>query len=275
MINRATLLRAVLLVFIGALWYWALNTYTSNFGVDWHESFYPLTELLLHGSNPYALPGRVFTLWALVPLIPFALLGEHWGGILLYIFNFGVLILLLRRIGHSFTTSLMLMLSPVAIFYLHHLNIDSLVLLGFVLPQPLAFFFLMAKPQAGAGLVAYEFWVTLRTAGWEVAVQRILPVSIALVMNIALYLWAGNKSINITVQQYNMTLFPWFVPAGIILFIAGLRAQKRHYAIAASPFFSPYVSLGSWIVAMLAALENSYVMFGAVLLAWLFCFLHR
>jgi hypothetical protein len=124
------------------------------YGIDWSMYFRPAARAMLSGESPYAVQGFYNPPWALVPLLPLALLPESLGRALLFLISFGSMFFIIRRLGArglvgvtAFLVSL-----PVA-FGLFNGNIDWLVMLGFLLPPRVGMLFVCLKPQVGAAVI--------------------------------------------------------------------------------------------------------------------------
>lgn len=67
--------------------------------------------------------------------------------------------------------------------------------------------------------------------------------------------------------SWNLNLFPYSIPIGLILLY---MAQKNYsLAISASPFFSPYMSFGSWSIAQLGLVGNNLLTFAITSGLWI------
>lgn len=255
---------------IGIPLYWFESTRLLHFNVDWNIAFYPATRLLLQGRDPYAIPYFHNPIWALLPLIPFALLGQTLGGALLFFFN----LFTYAYVGYHFkgkpVALLALLLSPL-VFYNQFLgNIDSLVLWGLLLPPPLGLFFIAIKPQIGVGLVLYLAHAAWLEGGWRKLLSGFAPVAVALALSFLFFgNWLVSKSENVVSAYWNLSLFPWSVPVGLLLLFVAFRRRRVTVSLSASPFLAPYLSLGSWSIALMGMLDNNLLMVGTVFGLWL------
>ncbi len=67
-----------------------------------------------------------------------------------------------------------------------------------------------------------------------------------------------------------MSLFPWSVPVGLAPKGLSIRRLELTLALSSSPFLAPYISLGSWSIALFGLLESPPAMVGVVFGLWLF-----
>ena len=64
-------------------------------------------------------------------------------------------IIAMRRLGASLIVILLMFMTPQLWWSIVYGNLDFLVVLGIILPSPLGLFFVLSKPQAGAGIAIY------------------------------------------------------------------------------------------------------------------------
>ena len=103
-------------------------------GVDWYDTFRPAARELLFARNPYKIEGFFYAPWALLPIMPIAILPENVGravSVLVSMLAFGFTA---YRLDAKPVALLAFMLSPPAIHCLLNANIDWMPVLGFVLP---------------------------------------------------------------------------------------------------------------------------------------------
>lgn len=264
------MLLALTCLVIGVPLYWFESTRLQYFNVDWNIAFYPAARLLVKGLNPYSVVRFHNPIWALIPLIPFVLLGKNLGGLFLFFFN----LFTYAFVGYRFTRKpvalLAMLLSPLVFYNLFLGNIDSLVLWGLLLPPPIGLFFAMTKPQIGIGLVLYIAYTTWRDAGWRRLLFIFAPVTIALAISFLIFgNWMINSSENVLDAYWNFSLFPWSLPFGLLLLGIAIRNRNIQTSVSASPFLTPYLSVGSWSVVLMGLIDNNLLMVGVVFGLWL------
>ena len=238
------------------------------FGIDWRETYYPAVTLLLHGKNPYAVTTLHNAVWALFPLIPIALVGEKAGEILMFFVAFGVYVYVARKLGATPLSLILFMTSPLIVYNLMLGNIDWLVVLGFIMPPSAGLFFVLLKPQIGIAVVVYWLWTSYKSGGIKDVGKTFLPATFFIAISFFLFgNWITGRSDNLLSAGWNLSFFPYSVPIGLLLLI--MAWKKKNYAISASPFFSPYMSFGSWSIAQLGLIENNLLTFSITIGLWL------
>ncbi|HEX8992800.1 MAG TPA: hypothetical protein VF784_14065 [Anaerolineales bacterium] len=268
--HRDLFLLALACLIIGIPMYWFQSTHLIHFNVDWNIAFYPATRLLLQGQNPYSVGRLHIPIWGLIPLIPFAVLGHDLGGLLLFFFNLFTYAYVGYRFKGKPVALISLLLSPLVFYNLFLGNIDSLVLWGLLLPPPIGLFLIAIKPQIGIGVAVYLAYALWREGGWRKLLPAFAPVTVALVISfLVLGNWVANTSEDVMTSYWNFSFFPWSVPIGLFLLIVAIVRRKIAVSLSASPFFAPYISVGSWFVAFMGLLENNLAMVGAVFGLWL------
>ncbi len=263
-------------VLIGVPLYWLESTHLQYFNVDWNIAFYPATRLLLQGQNPYSVTPFHNPVWALLPLIPLVLLGQRTGGLLLFFFSLFSYTFLGFHFKAKPLALIALLLSPLMFYNLFLGNIDALVLWGLLLPPPIGLFLVAIKPQIGIGISIYLAYSLWRESGWRGLLLGFAPVTVALVLSFLLFgNWMANPAENVVTAYWNLSLFPWSLPIGLALLVIALRRRKLTVSISAAPFLAPYLSLGSWSVALMGLLENNLAMVTVVSGLWLLYALHQ
>jgi hypothetical protein len=245
-----------------------LVTYYVPYGVDWRTAFRPAAQALLHLESPYSVEGYFNAPWALLPLIPIALLPESLGYALLVLFSLAGFSYTAHRIGARPSVIVILLLSPPVIHSLLNGNIDALAVLGFVMPPQIGLFFILIKPQIGIALAIYWLIESWREGGVHLTFKTFAPVTGLLIISFLLFgLWPLRFKDEIHLW-WNASLWPASIPIGLGLLAAALRGKKKEYAIAASPFLSPYVLLHSWVGALLAMVSRVRWITLAVMFIW-------
>ncbi len=267
---RHLLLAALITVALGMpLYVWEIR-YLDWSGVDWWLAYYPAGNLLLHGADPYQIPNFHNPTWALLPLLPFVLMGKTAGGIAVFFVNLFSFAFIAFRLGAKLPAVLMLVLSPFMFYTVYFDNIDWLILWGFILPAPMGLLLVMLKPQAGIAVALYWAYAAWHDGGWRKLVVLFSPLVGALAMNFAIFgNWLRPTSDHLTNGPYNQSVFPWSVPIGVLLLFLAIRFRKQHLSISASPFLSPYLNMGSWTVVFVGLVDNAWLMPVAFIVSWL------
>ncbi len=146
---------------------------------------------------------------------------------------------------------LCVLLSPSMLYVLLHGQIDALVIAGALLPAAWWPLVALTKPQVAIALAVGtppRLW--LRAA---------VILAIAFGVTLLIFgLWPRdllNQPTPFMDESHNLWkgLWPFQVPAGILLVTVGLQRRDERFLIAASPFLSPYAALSSLFGLWLAA----------------------
>jgi hypothetical protein len=239
------------------------------YGVDWRNVFRPAAQAVLRLESPFSVEGYFNAPWAVLPLIPLAILPES--------ISYGLLVLL-SMIGFAYTAYRLgarpivvvaVLLSPPVLHSLLNGNIDALAVLGFVLPPQIGLFFLLIKPQIGMAVAFYWFIERWRQAGIREVVRIFTPILFALILSFILFgLWPLQFEQEIDLW-WNASLWPASIPVGLVLLVVAFRRRRMEYAMAASPCLSPYVLLHAWVGALLALVSQVPETLTAVLGLWI------
>ena len=240
-------------------------------GIDWQNTYRPAALALLAGRSPFDVEIYFAAPWALLPLLPFALLPAQVGRGALFVLGLLAFAYTGSRLGAKPVALAAFLLSPPVLHCLLNANIEWLPLLGFVLPPQIGLFFIAIKPQIGAAVGVFWLVEAWRRGGPKEVVRVFWPVSAALGISFLLFgLWPlrFQQTIALT-QSYNASLWPLSIPVGLALLAAALRRRSLRPAMAASPCLSPYVLLHAWVGALAAILELPLETVVAVLGLWL------
>jgi len=237
--------------------------------VDWHLFFRPAAQELLHLRSPYSVQGFPMPPWMLLPVLPLALLPENIGGALFLLLNLMVFVYSAYRLGATTTTMVVFLLSPPVLHSLLNGNVDSFVVLGFVLPPPIGLFFLSIKPQIGAGVALFWLVEAWRTGGLREVFKTFTPVAIAWLASILVFgFWFLNWENKVDLW-WNASAWPLSIPVGLALLVAAVRKRKMEFAMPAAPCLSPYVLLHAWSGALAALMTLPAEMIAAVAGLWI------
>lgn len=236
--------------------------------IDWHTAFRPAALELMAGRSPYGVEGYFNVPWALLPLIPMALLPENIGRAVLAFLSLAAYTYVAHRLGAKPPATALLLVSPPVLHGLLNGNIDWLAALGFTLPPQIGLLFIAAKPQMGIAVGLYWFAEAWRD-GWKAVVKTFWPITILMLLSLALFgLWPARAQREIQLW-WNASLWPASIPVGLALLTAAIRTRKMAYAMGASPCLSPYVLLHSWVGALLAVVSQLPEMIAATIGLWI------
>jgi hypothetical protein len=237
--------------------------------IDWDTAFRPATLLLLRGQTPYSNPLMIHAPWALIPLIPLALLPSAVGSVILIICGLISYTFVAHRLGAKTISIIFLLLSPPVFHVLLNGNLDWMAAIGFVLPPQFGLFFIAIKPQMGIAVAIFWLVEAWRQGGIKQVFKVFAPFTIALLLSFAIFgLWPLGA---FRTQNYwwNASLWPMSIPVGLALLVAAIRKRKIEYAMAGSPCLSPYVLFHSWVGALLAVVSSVPETIAAVIGLWI------
>ncbi len=239
-------------------------------GIDWKETFYPGARAVLEGRTPYTVPTFRNVPWTILPLLPFALLSERVGGIAFFIASFAAYAWVAYRMNASRIALIAFLISPPVFYGMRMLNVDILVLIGFVLPAPAGLFFVIIKPQMGVVMVIFWLVEAWRKGGIPEVLRTFLPVTLVLLLSFTLFgNWVAGRQADLPGSFWNASLWPWSIPIGLGLLMVSLRDRRKELAMSASPFLSPYLAYHSWAAALLGLIQRDFELVTVVIGMWL------
>lgn len=237
--------------------------------IDWSTAFRPATLALLSGKNPYENPLMIHAPWSMIPLIPFALLPEAVGRVMLVFCGLCSYIFVAHKFGAKPIGVAFLLISPPVLHVLLNGNLDWLAAIGFVVPPPIGLFFISIKPQMGIAVAPFWLINAWRTGGWRQVVKTFAPFTLILLLSFVIFGFWPQGLTRTTNYWWNASLWPMSIPVGLALFVTSIRKQKVEYAIAASPCLSPYVLFHSWVGVLLAIVASTPETIAAVIGLWI------
>jgi hypothetical protein len=234
----------VLILFaLGAVGLCALLAVALPPACDWQRFYVPATCAVWRGESPYDPQYGFFNPpWVLLLLTPFAV-HEAVGRAALFVLALATIAAVVRRLGGTLLTALLVLASPPMLNLLWDGNIDWLALGGLLLPPRWGLFLVTIKPQVGLGIAVWWAVEAWREEGWKGVWDPVL-------------------------RLWNTSLWPWSAPVGVALLGWGIRARDLHPALAAAPLLSPHVILHSWITALVALARKPVVLAVLVVALW-------
>jgi uncharacterized membrane protein (DUF485 family) len=236
-------------------------------GPDWRNVYLPRLSEMLAGQSPYLTGGVFNPPWILALLLPLVALPPDVSSAILAGITAACFALAAIRLHAKPASALFFLLTPAVTFSIRGGNVDFLVALGASLPPQIGLFLVLAKPQMGAILALFWLWEAWRRGRFREVARVFGPLTAAFLLSFVLYgNWVGHALRLADGHAYwNTSLFPASIPIGIALAIVSFRSQKPGFALAAAPFFSPYVGAGSWSTVVLGLLPDN-LLFVAVAL---------
>lgn len=227
-------------------------------GDDW-ETFFGAARRLADPARP--LYGERITHayysnppWLAALLLPLAALPFRTGWAILAAGTLVAAVVLLRRwdARPGLTKPVLVLLSPAILYTVMHGQIDVVILLGVLLPVEWWGLVALTKPQIAVGLavmVPRRLWL-----------QAAAIIGVALLLSFVLAgFWIPDlldQPRPFLEQGHNLWLglWPFQVPAGVLLVTLGYARKDERLLIAGSPFLSPYAAMsslaGPWIAAI-------------------------
>ena len=236
---------------------------------DWSKVYRPAALALANGRSPYDINYFVNPPWVLIPFLPLLLIPEAVGRAILALCALIALIYLSHRLGAKPIASLIFLLSPPVIQMIQDGSIDWLVALGFILPPQIGLFFVVIKPQIGMAVVIFWLVQSWRKNRLREIIRVFAPVSLVTIISFGLFGFWPLGLENALKWGVTASLWPLSIPIGLTLIVGSIRKQKTEYAMAASPFLSPYVILHSWIGPLLAIVSSVPETVAAVVGLWI------
>jgi len=226
--------------------------------VDWHGTFRPAVQALVHGQSPYGR-GLYNPPWALLPLLPFAA-DEVMGRAALFLLALVTLGLVVIRLGGSPVSLGLIVIAPPVVHMLLNGTLEWLVLAGLLLPPRWGLFAVLVKPQTGAGIAVWWVCEAWRDGSWRGVLTLTWPVGLAFLGSLVLFgFWPLDARSTIGLR-WNASLWPWSVPVGLALLAWGVWKREALPALAAAPFLSPYVLFHGWSGALVALVRRPVVL---------------
>jgi hypothetical protein len=237
-------------------------------GVDWKGAFRPATLEMIAGRTPYG-HGAYNPPWALLPLIPFALLPPALGAAVVFVLGLFMFGFSAHRFGAPAWLVVMFALSFPVLGNSWNGNLDWMVALGCTLPPQIGLLLVLTKPQLGAGIALFWLIEAFRRGGLRETVRVFAPVGIAYLVSFALYgLWPLNM-VRMGNSQWNGSLWPVGVAIGAPLLVSAIRSRNPDLAITSSPFLAPYISGHGWSIALFGLIRRPAVCAAAILAMWI------
>jgi hypothetical protein len=235
---------------------------------DWSGQIQPGVQTLLSGHNPYSQPNFFIAPWGALLLAPFAVLPGNLGRDMLAVIGLLAYLAIARRMGAKPPAMIAVALSPLVLQELVYGNIDWLALTGLLLPPQLGLFLVVLKPQVGAGVAC--FWMVEAIRG-KCLLRTFLPIAVTTGVSLMLYGWWPLHMLAVP-SQFNDSLWPFSLPAGLVLLYFALTRRNERSALAAAPCLSPHVIFHSWVVGLLALTTNNDLTIVDSIGTWLLIF---
>jgi len=225
---------------------------------DWYNTYDPAARGIFSGRSPYEQPLYLNPPWAVLLLIPFVLFPPMLARGLVLVASVVALIYTAWRLRANMLAIIALLLSPTAVGSLLAGNLDAFVQLGMFLPPAWGLLVLMIKPQVGVGVAVYYFIDTWRENKDKVKalLRTFVPVALAYIVAAIIFPVWIERMVNKPANIWNRSIFPYGVPIGLFFLYLAIRHRNAFFAMAATPFFAPYLTFYTYIIVQLGLLHE-------------------
>lgn len=264
-------LSAAILVLVIPLLIWVTSLILENNawinGHDWLDYFRPASLAMLRGQTPYTYP--VYNPpWVLALLAPLALLPDNLSVASIVLLSYLSYALVIARLKVDKWNFLIFLANPALFEEIMQSNIDWIVPLGLAFPPQIGLFFVLAKPQIGAGVALFWLVEAYRSGGTRQVIKTFLPVTIAFALSFALYGFYFLNGTEVLAADWNKSFFPYAVPLGLFLMYYSLKKRDVFPALASAIFLSPYFAPQSLSVPIFGTVKSRWLLVGAVVVSW-------
>jgi len=213
---------------------------------DW-QAYRAAVLAFLAGQNPYHAGWGIFRFfyppWALIALLPYALLPHDAAFFAMAITSSLVLIMLSRRFGLGTLGTFFLLSTPMHLYALGYGNAAWLPWIGLLLPTPLALIFLSIKPHVTFAVILVVLLREWDRRGLYGVMLAAAPTALLTIVWLALWGLPDLGGPNIG----NISLFPWTLLLGIPALAIALHRRSVRMAAFANPFLIPYVTFHGYL----------------------------
>ena len=230
-------------------------------GLDMRNDILPALQ---HWKAPW-LEGMPIFPWATLVLMPLRLITPRAATSLINFISVIITALVIRKYKGNMLFVVPIVFSPIGQPLLFNGQTDAVVLTSLLLPAGFDLLFFW-KPQ----VLAHAFWVRFRS---NFKIYLIAGTSILLISFFIWGFWPG-ELLDFTRDHllggyWNMSLWPYSIPIGLILIFLSLKKTDESYGLMASPLLFPYVSAGSYIGLLIGVASKWPKLFGLVYLGWI------
>lgn len=264
----------MLALLVGYILFMSLFTVWQEHSTDWFNMFQPVGERALSGDlRFYGDTGFYNPPYAVLLIAPLSALDPLTGSALWTAIMFASYFTFAVGLKFKPASAFFFLVSGPVVLSLWWGNLDGLIFLGAVISPFLGIPLLLLKPQVGIGLILYytihyfaEPGIDRETLiGFEAAAIIGLCILIAPGM-IASFNSVSN--VNLSLLRHGFILAFLSIWVGGALTVSGVATRNKALALAASPFFAPYVAFNS-LAGLLAPLGKRPLYMGALsVLSW-------
>jgi len=239
-------------------------------GIDWHNTYRPAALAMLQGKSPFSIEIYYAAPWALVPLMPFAVMPYWLGRLGVFILGLCAFAFTAYRLGARNWNLVIFMMSAAVIGCLNNGNIEWMPLLGIVLPPQYGLILLAVKPQLGVGLGVYWLITIWKDKGFWQMTRTFAPVLLLILASVALYgFWFLRFEQTVAWSRDNTSLGLQGMFIGAVALVWSIHNHDDRTALAAGPFLAPYVLQFTWSATLTPFLNKRLELLTAVVFLWL------
>jgi hypothetical protein len=238
-------------------------------GLDWRDTYRPAALAMLRGESPFSVEIYYAAPWALIPLMPFALMPYAIGRAGVFVLGLAAFAFTAHRMGARGWVMVVFLCSAAVVGCLNNGNIEWMPLLGIVLPPQLGLVLLAVKPQVGVGLGLFWMFMIWRSDGPLKVLKTFAPVTVLLLISFALYgLWPLRFEQTIAWSADNTSLGWYGMALGWAVLMRAIRKGDEGMALASGPLLAPYVLQFTWSALLVYLLKHPLELAGTVAILW-------
>lgn len=237
--------------------------------VDWHYVFYPVSQSVF---KPYSIQGFINPPWITIILYPFHFLSEQTSLVINATLNFTIFFSLIYKKRGNLLSILLTFTSYPFISSVANGTIEWIPALGFFFPNALGIILILTKPQVGL-LAGIDWFIRKKNKVSFIGVPALwIGISFLVWKNWPMLLWSNAQ--NTPIKTWNMSLFPWLIPIGILLVFYMVRYKPENgelFGVIATFCFVPYWAVYSLtILFVLSSIRYPRLSFIFWILLWLY-----
>ncbi len=238
--------------------------------IDWQLWFRPAAQEALAFRTPYTVKEFPSPPWALLPMLPLAILPLALSRAAWFLLSFIMFAWGIYRLGAKPLALAAFVGSPLVMHSLLNGNVDWIPVMGFSLPPQIGLFFVSVKPQMGSVVAVFWLFEAWRRGRVREVVRVFAPFTVVLLLSFVVFGFYPREWATVEVDQWwNASLWPVSIPIGLTLAVAAIYRRRIQFAMAASPLLSPYVLFHAYSGALAALASYTVEMVTAVIGLWI------
>jgi hypothetical protein len=134
----------------------------------------------------------------------------------------------------------------------------------------LGLFFVLSKPQIGAGVAVFWGYQAWRESGYQGVLRLLAPITMATLISFAIYGFWPIQRLEVVPVYWNFSFWPYSFPVGAILLTYALYKKNLILASGSSPFFAPYMNFHSYAILLPAVARSNKLSVLFFLIGWIY-----